>query len=67
MSGRELAERLTAERPEMKVLFMSGYSEELVADRGMVGRGAAFLAKPFSPEQLLAKLRAVLAGDGPRL
>lgn len=60
MSGRELARRLRAQRPFIKILFMSGYSDETVADASEAGHDAAFLQKPFTPEGLLKKVREVL-------
>jgi CheY-like chemotaxis protein len=60
MNGRELAERLRAQRPELRVLFMSGWAEEVIAHRGVLDQGVAFLAKPFSPVDLAARIRAVL-------
>jgi len=63
MNGRELAESLLALRPSLRVLFISGYAEDvLVSDVGLVP-GAAFLGKPFKPKALLSKVREVL--DGP--
>jgi len=60
MSGRELATRLSAERPGLKVIFMSGYVE-----RGIEGAGGqAFLEKPFTPHGLLAKVREILGEPG---
>ena len=60
MSGRELVSRLAPLRPEMKVLYMSGYTEEAIASRGVFGPGTAFLEKPFSPDALVRKIRDVL-------
>jgi len=62
MNGRELAERLCSMRPELKVLFISGYSDEELAGYGPLPEGAAFLQKPFSLATLLDKTRAVLNG-----
>jgi CheY-like chemotaxis protein len=60
MSGRELGERFTAIRPEAKVLFMSGYTNDAVLRRGVLASGIAFLQKPFSPDALATKVRGVL-------
>ena len=60
MSGRQLAEKLQAERPDVKVLFVSGYTDEDLAQSGPLPPGSAFLQKPFSLATLLDKTRAVL-------
>jgi PAS domain S-box-containing protein len=60
MSGRELVQRLTPLRPEMKVLYMSGYSDEAIVHHGVLAPGTAFLQKPFTTESLMRKLREVL-------
>jgi two-component system, cell cycle sensor histidine kinase and response regulator CckA len=60
LSGRELANRLLPERPGIKVLFMSGYSEEAIAHHGVLGPGTAFLEKPFTPDGLARKVRDVM-------
>jgi two-component system, cell cycle sensor histidine kinase and response regulator CckA len=60
MSGREVAERLQAKRPTMKVLYVSGYTDNIIAERGMLEPGMAFLQKPFSPAHFAAKVREVL-------
>ena len=61
MSGRELAETLQPLRPEMKVMYMSGYTEDAVIRHGVSEEGATFLGKPFSPATLTDKIREVLA------
>ena len=62
MNGRELADLLKVQRPEMKVLFISGYTADVIVQRGVVDNVNGFLAKPFSRAGLMAKLREVLAG-----
>jgi two-component system cell cycle sensor histidine kinase/response regulator CckA len=59
-SGVELAEQLHGVRPHVRVLFMSGYSDNAIVRDGMLGESAAFLQKPFTPEELLRKLRHVI-------
>jgi CheY-like chemotaxis protein len=54
MSGKELAAQLTARRPELSVLYMSGYTDEAIVDRGVLDAGVHLLAKPITPERLLA-------------
>jgi two-component system, cell cycle sensor histidine kinase and response regulator CckA len=60
MSGPELAGRLVREHRGMKVLFMSGYTEEVITGKIVLAPGFAFLQKPFSPVALAAKVREVL-------
>ena len=60
MSGRELAKRLIEARPTIKVLYLSGYTEDAILSDGTVERGKAFLQKPFSLQSLSRKVREVL-------
>jgi CheY-like chemotaxis protein/chorismate mutase len=60
-SGRELAERISAKRRDMRVLFMSGYTDNVITSGGMLEEGLAFLQKPFSPAALVEKVREVLS------
>jgi two-component system cell cycle sensor histidine kinase/response regulator CckA len=60
MSGADLAERLLAERPDMKVLYMSGYTGDVILRHGPRDRDAAVLEKPFSADRLLRSVRESL-------
>ncbi len=60
MTGKELAERLRAESPEIKVLYMSGYPAEEIGRLGVLDDDFEFMAKPFSAEDLLTKVRRAL-------
>ena len=60
MGGREVAARVCALRPDLKVLFMSGYTDDAVVRHGRLEPGAAFLQKPFTPQVLAAKVRELL-------
>jgi len=60
MNGRELARRLAAGRPEMKVLFMSGYTSDAIVNHGVLEPGIFLIEKPFSQDALMRKVRDVL-------
>ncbi len=60
LSGRELADKLAAQRPGIRVLYMSGYPGDAVVEHGSLPAGSAFLQKPFSPDSLARKVRDVL-------
>src|ERR1035437_1604073 len=66
LSGRELADRLKERWPAIKVLFMSGYTDDTIVHHGVLQGDAQFIQKPFSPGQLAIKVRKMLvAPDGP--
>jgi DNA-binding NtrC family response regulator len=60
MSGPELAKRLAAGRPEMRVLCMSGYTDDSIVRHGVLKAHFAFLQKPLTPDTLTRKVREVL-------
>jgi CheY-like chemotaxis protein len=59
-NGADLAIQFAAVRPEARILFMSGYTQDAIVHHGVLDEGIAFLEKPFSPEALLARVRSVL-------
>jgi PAS domain S-box-containing protein len=65
MNGRELADRLVAKRPGMKVLYISGYSGDALSRQGCLEPGTEYLPKPFSPNELSGKVREVLRTAAP--
>ena len=60
MGGKELAERLTSEYPNIKVLFMSGYAADAISHHGQLEPGTNFLSKPFTRTAFAHKVRDVL-------
>src|SRR5260221_8180081 len=60
MPGKELAEKMRADRPDLHVLYMSGYAQPMLASRGTLDEGVELIEKPFSAPTLLARIRAVL-------
>jgi CheY-like chemotaxis protein len=60
MTGRELAEKSRLMRPEMSIMFISGYSQDEIAQRGVLKPGISLLSKPYKPEELAAKVRELL-------
>jgi len=64
-SGRQLADMLAPRFPGLKVLFMSGYTENAIVHQGVLDEGTALLSKPFTPQRLLRMIRGVLEGQWP--
>jgi DNA-binding NtrC family response regulator len=62
MSGSELANRLAAQNPKMKVLYMSGYTDDAIVHHGVLDGGLTFLQKPFGADNLARKLRELVEG-----
>jgi CheY-like chemotaxis protein len=60
MGGRELGEAIAAIDPGIPILYTSGYTGDEVARRGLIAEGAAFLSKPFAPEELLERIRGMI-------
>jgi len=61
LSGKEVATAVSALRPEMRVLFMSGHTRDVLGNRGMVDTHTDLLQKPFAPAELAQRVRASLA------
>ena len=66
LSGNDLAERMAEMRPEMRILFTSGYNDDIVVQHGVSNASAYFLSKPFSTDVLLGKIREVLEDGSAR-
>jgi CheY-like chemotaxis protein len=60
VNGRELADRLVERQPGLKVLFMSGYADNVIEHHGVLEAGGQFIQKPFKPEELARKIRTLL-------
>ena len=60
MDGRTLSEQLRDLRPNLRVILMSGYAEDLIAHRDALASSLAYIQKPFHPEELATKVRVVL-------
>jgi two-component system cell cycle sensor histidine kinase/response regulator CckA len=60
LGGRELVERVSLQRPKIRALYLSGYTDEAVMRHGVLEAGAAFLQKPFTARQLMTKVRQIL-------
>jgi PAS domain S-box-containing protein len=63
MNGRELAERLRARKPDLKCLYISGHAPDYIQAQGVLPQGAAFLRKPYSLQELAARVREALEAD----
>jgi DNA-binding response OmpR family regulator len=64
INGKDLADKLKESRPNLKVLFMSGYSDEMIARHGVLEPGVALIEKPFDSHSLAHKVRQVLGTTG---
>jgi two-component system, cell cycle sensor histidine kinase and response regulator CckA len=64
INGRLVAERLAESRPDVAVIYMSGYTDDMVVRTGVVAAGATFLQKPFTGDALVDRVRAVLTSNG---
>jgi DNA-binding NtrC family response regulator len=60
MSGRQVRDMVVKTHPDIKVLFMSGYTDDAVAHRGVFDSDSEFIEKPFTPDGLARKVREVL-------
>jgi CheY-like chemotaxis protein len=63
IGGRDLARRLRTQRPTLPVVFMTGYTDDVVTSRGLLDSGVPFLEKPLSPDTIVRTMREVIAGS----
>jgi CheY-like chemotaxis protein len=63
MNGRQLSEAVRRLRPEVRVLFSSGYTRDIIGDHGILEQGVAFLPKPYTPAELARRVRTILGGQ----
>ena len=61
MNGVELADRLEREHPDMRILFMTGYADEVVVNEGILGKHRECIGKPFTQEQITKRVRKILS------
>jgi DNA-binding response OmpR family regulator len=64
MNGRQLADKAVGHRPGLHVLYMTGYTRDAIIHQGRLDRGINMISKPFSFEELAAKVRQVLDAEG---
>ena len=60
LSGKDVAEHLTRSDPRLRVLFMSGYTDNIIAQHGVLTPGTAFISKPFTPDALASAVRSAI-------
>jgi CheY-like chemotaxis protein len=63
IGGRDLARRLRTQRPTLPVVFMTGYTDDVVTSRGLLDSGVPFLEKPLSPDTIVRTMREVIAAS----
>src|SRR5205823_927307 len=63
ITGRQTADRVREQHPEVRVLYMSGYTDDVIVHDGVLDEGTSFLPKPFTVEALLTRVREMLSGS----